>query len=419
MPHNFLGTELKVDNFRKGTFLDAFDEPTYLTFALDFKFDSDSGPNDSSISESRLWDSPLFDLKREQSAFKFLSNRGYTAQAQALKTFRSILQYLTFDAPWYFQSISGISGMYKQSSDMTKHNRGSGMSIEVTTLEAIDLRMQEVASLYRNAIFDLKYRRERIPDNLRWFSVDVYLAEFRNMRYRLPNIAASGAGVLGINTSTINNAVTTASQLTNNVSSFIGATTGNRGSGIDVSSVMKQFGFIKFSCRQCEFDFSDSISVGSTINIGGTSMQAATNKFKIKVGYFEEVSEFGDGSVIYDDPIKTAVKNPWGTKAIGSIFQGTANSLIRTGENLANGISSFSDGENAAKRASFDDTKAKAIDSISGITGGINKALLSAVSIIDPPVKNGALGEANQFGYATNNDQVPPRPAEPNDNVYD
>jgi len=415
--HNFLGTELKADNFRKGTFLDAFDEPTYLTFAIDFKFDSDSSMNASSIAESRLWDSPLFDLKSEQSAFKFLNNRGYTAQAKAIKTFRSLLQYLTFDAPWYFQSISGLTSMYKNTTDMSISNRGSSASVDVGTLEAVALRVQEIAALYRNIVFDLKYRRERVPDNLRWFSMDIYLPEFRNMRYRLPNIAASGANVLGINTSAINNAVTTASQLTNNVSNFIGAASNKRSAGFDISSVMKQFGYIKFTCRQCEFDFSDSASFSQTINIGGSSVSAATNKFKIKIGYFEEVAEFGDGSEIYDDPVKTDVKNPWGKRAIGSIFQGTANSLIKTGENLTNGISSFTDSGNNSKRASFDDTKAKAIDSISGITGGINKALLSAVSIIDPPIRN--LGDAKPIGYASRGDQVPGRPSAPNSNIYE
>ncbi len=63
MPHNFVGISRKLDNFRRGTILDPLDEPTYLSFAIDFNFESQNSITGSKrIDESRLWESPLFNL---------------------------------------------------------------------------------------------------------------------------------------------------------------------------------------------------------------------------------------------------------------------------------------------------------------------------------------------------------------------
>ena len=92
MPHNFTGLARKHDNFRKGTFIDPFDEPTYLTFALDFHFEKIAGTNTPTVDELHLWDSPLFNQESKHGAIDFLSRRGYKAQADGLATFREILR---------------------------------------------------------------------------------------------------------------------------------------------------------------------------------------------------------------------------------------------------------------------------------------------------------------------------------------
>lgn len=421
MPHNFLGTELKVNNFRKGTFADQFDEPTYLTFALDFKFENDPEAG-SKLSENRLWQSPLFDTGKGDkddidNATRFLFHRGYTQQASGLIQFKEILRYLTFDAPWYFQGISGLSAMYKGGTDVSLARAGSGAVLEISTLEAVDLRIFELATLYRNAIYDLKFRRERVPDNLRWFTMDIWLAEFRNIRYRLPGVAGAIAQVTGVNTAAIGNAVTSVSEITNNISGIAGAISGERDAGIDLASVLKQFGYMKFRCRQCEFDFSDTLPVGTDMKIGGTGITAAANKFKIKVGYFEEEARFADNTEVYDDPIKTEIKGKWGFRSAAALAEGTTGALFSAGENLAGGIGSFgSAGSN--KNDSPGEFGRKAREGLASIGNGtpINAALAAAVSLIDPPIDN--LGDAYSSGYATNGDEVPVRKDPPTGNVY-
>ncbi len=100
MPHNFLGLNRKHDNFRKGVFADPYDEPTYLTFALDFKFENT--PVSEPTAEAGLYNSPLFNPNKKEtdSAIGFLTNRGYSAQATGIATFTSILQYKNNDDPW-------------------------------------------------------------------------------------------------------------------------------------------------------------------------------------------------------------------------------------------------------------------------------------------------------------------------------
>ena len=424
MPHNFLGTELKVNSFRKGTFADPYDEPTYLTFALDFKFEND--PSDkigSKLSESRLWQSPLFDSGGRDdndvdNAQQFLISRGYTQQASGLKQFREIFRYLTFDAPWYFQGLSGLSAMFKGGNDVAQARAGTGAMIEVNALEAVDLRIFELAALYRNAIYDLKFRRERVPDNLRWFSMDIWLAEFRNIRYRIPGIGGTIAQITGVNTAAIGNAVTSISEISNNVSGIAGAIGGERDAGLDLASVLKQFGYIKFKCRQCEFDFSETLPIsGYDLKIGGTGINASANKFKIKVGYFEEESQFADNTEIYDDPSKTDIKGKWGFRSAAALAEGTAGAVFGAGENLVRGIGSFGSA-GSGKSDSPGEFGRKAREGLASIGNGtpINAALAAAVSLIDPPIDN--LGDAYSNGYVTNGDSVPPKKDPPTGNIY-
>jgi hypothetical protein len=373
MPHNFMSLSTKDNNFRKGVFLDSFDEPTYLTFALDFNFDS--VPSVTGADESALSNSPLFD---EDGAIKFLNGRGYTAQADGLATFKGIFKHLTYNAPWYFQEVSGLSRLFSNNTDMKKGLRTKDAELEISTLEAVDLRIAELAGLYRNSIYDMKYRRERVPDNLRWFSVDIYIAEFRNLRYRIPGEGQTLASTLGVDTGAIGNIV---------------------GGGNMVSNVMDQYGFIKFKCRQCEFDFSDTMPAASQVKVHGQGRSEETNSFKIKVGWVEEESKYGDGTRLYEDLTKTNIKNPWGLRKVANDVQNAGaflSNLPVVGESI----------KNAGQKVS---------DQLSKLGGYINPALKAASQFIDPPVN---LGDAYSQGYASNGDDVPKRPPATDQNVY-
>lgn len=345
MPHNFYGIQNKTDNFRKGFFTDPYDEPTFLTFAIDFSFE----PIDSQVGDIQLWDSPVF-RANAGSAVDFLKNRGYTAEANGLVVFKNILRYLTFDAPWYFQSISGLSTMWKAATDAEKPYKAKDAVLTINTLEAIDLRITELASIYRSAIYDKVYMRERVPDNLRWFAMDIYVAEARNIRYRIPGVGQNIATALGVNTATIGNIV---------------------GGGNVLSNVLEQYGYVKFKCRQCEFDFSDTFAGGTKLDVA-TTRTPATNSFKIKVGFFEEESRYADGSRLYDDRTRTDINNPWSGRSVGA-FAANVGSFL-------SGLPVIGDDLQQAGQS--------VQNALASVGGLINPALGAASNFLEPPVED-------------------------------
>jgi hypothetical protein len=341
--HNFIGISNKVDNFRKGFFTDPYDEPTFLTFAIDFNF-SDSNPI---LQDYHLWNSPLFS-EQEDGSINYLTRIGYSNQANGMKVFKEIFRYLTFDAPWYFQSIGGLNQLWAGATNVESGQKTKGVSLTIETLEAIDLRITQLASLYRDAIYDKTFLRERVPDNLRWFSMDIYIAEARNIRYRLPGLGQGIANTFGVNTASIGNIM---------------------GGGNLVSNVLEQYGFVKFKCRQCEFDFSESFAAGTKVDVK-TQKEQSTNSFKINVGFFEEESRFSDGTQLYDDPIKTEINNPWGIKQLGADLRNAASFL--------SGLPVIGD--------DIERAGASVQNALASVGGLINPALEAASRLVDPPV---------------------------------
>lgn len=342
--HNFIGIQNKTDNFRKGVYTDPYDEPTYLTFALDFIFDEVEGLQD----ESMLWKSMLFN--ENEGAIPFLNGRGYTANGSALKVFKEILRYLTFDAPWYFQEISGLDTFWKKAMDIESGQKTQKTELTIKTLEAVDLRMTELASIYRGSVYDLIHMRERVPDNLRWFSMDIYIAEARNLRYRIPGLGNEIAGTLGVNTGQLSAIV---------------------GGGNVLTDVLRQYGYVKFRCRQCEFDFSDSFAAGKTQSVE-TTTKPAMNQFKIKVGFFQEESRYADGTQLWDDSTRTMVKDPWKARELGV----TATNLGSFMTGLPNIGGDISQAGQAVQ------------NSLATIGGLINPALGAASSYLNPSPSN-------------------------------
>jgi hypothetical protein len=352
--HNFYGIQNKVNTFRKGLNFDRYDEPTWLTFSIDFRFEE--SPTFGDV----LWSSPLFAKPdAANSAQRYFGSVGHKDKEAQIKTFKEILEYLTFNAPWYFQSISGLDSLWTKGTDIVKATKET--TITINTLEAVDLRITELANLYRGAIFDKTHLKERLPDNLQWFAMDIYVAEVRNIRYTLGGNTGSLANTFGIGTAGVN---TVATQLANSGSAF--------SSELDVASVLKQFGYIKFKCRQCTFDFSKSFAGGSGELGVSPSSSPATNKFDIKIGFFEEESEYRDGTKLIDDPSISEVNNPWSQRNLnsqGANFLNSASNLPLVGGAVQSVADQFQ-------------------SSLQSIGGLINPSLAAATQYIAPASKN-------------------------------
>lgn len=382
--YNFFNVTGNVSRFRRGYLIDPYDEPTYLSFGIDFAFE---GLDPLTIDS--LWSSPLFKKSDKtgvstNSAMTYLGMIGRNDMEGALEYFIDLLQYVSTKTPWYFQSISGLEKMHAAATDMTKAKKYDHV-IEIDTLEAVDLRISRLANLYRAAIYDKEAMLARVPENLRWFSMDIWVAETRNIRFEVPGLAGNAANLLGINTSGLSKVAT---QVSSSLSGL--------GVGVDdLSSTIKQFGFVKFKCRQCEFDFSGSFAGGNKLDVG-TPKSPNNNSFAIKVGYFEEESGYVDGSKLYDGPGLNKVKDPWMLKVMSELSRAS---------DIVGGSAGLPFVGNLASKTV--EATANALNGIGGLTNRVTDPISRSLY---PPVK--------RIGDVYPDLQRPPSPNEIG-NVYD
>lgn len=342
--NNFFNISRKLENFRKGVInVDTLDEPTWLTFSIDFDFQSQKDYRD------KIATSPLFnEVASGQSAQIYLANRGLQRESDQLARFKGILRYLTDEAPWYFQGLTGLDKMWADATKMENNFKGAEKVLTIDTLEAVDLRITELADLYRSSIYDKTFMRENVPDNLRWFKMDIYVAEMRNLRNVLPQIAGidlgTGAGLLG--------------------------------SGNQFGNILDNFGFYKFECFQCEFDFSKSFAPGSEA-ISTASMDAPnTNKFDIKIGWYREGNSYASGI-----DTSESYRNRFDLTGLGSLPV------------IGDTITSYG---------------GKVQDALKKITNAPATVINQLVGEAQALVEGGSFGQASPFGYEQNGDIIPP-----------
>ena len=105
-------------------------------------------------------------------------------------------------------------------------------------------------------------------------------------------------------------------------------------------------------------------------------------------------------TIVYDDPVKTDIRNPWGSRNVGTSIQ-NAGSWLTGLPVIGDSIAGFGE---------------KVGDALGSIGGMINPALNAASNFIDPPVTE--LGDIYETGYESNGD-TPPKPGpEPSGNLY-
>jgi len=284
------GTALpsKINRFRKGS-ISSNEDPTYLTFFMDFsptvannflndpfKFNSLLMDMDETSLDCSLTTIPE---KLEISTIEYLARSenkkpNDSAAAKSLRQFQTILNNTYSAAPWYFQSITGISDLWKMSTSTTDVNKK--VTLTVNCLESVDLRILQMADHYRKAIYNKNTRSYQVPENMRLFAFDLYLFEIRNLK---------DFGTFSKSTSEF--------------------TKGNH--------------YLKFKCKLCEFDFSETLAGGITpIDVKAyTEDKPFSASFKIHVGFAIEESEFANADPITLDPASINL----------GIFSGAVNSL--------------------------------------------------------------------------------------------
>lgn len=172
----------------------SLDDPTYLGFDIRFDIKSplfngaDTGntqppnpPGDNANTDDANIRNTQATYPSGQSALGYLNKIGETTKASYLKAFVQGMLEVQRKRPYYFQTIEGITEAYNKTMNMTDPFLGSkgDEGITVGLLEAIDLKITALFNLYKLACYDVKYRRNIIPANLRYFNIDIDIIEIR------------------------------------------------------------------------------------------------------------------------------------------------------------------------------------------------------------------------------------------------
>jgi hypothetical protein len=279
----------KTDLFVKSSIADLQD-PVFLTFEIDFFPVSDDYPRYDGLYNSNLLIPPAdvdsldktFPTRSrppveilggggnqtvEYSACDWLDEYYGPNYAKALsnwqphpgKAMRNVITGLleVQSSPWYFSSIQGIGDLWKQSYRVKEGDNKATLTFNC--LESIRQPLTRIAENYTWAVYDSDRRAYRLPDNLRWFDMEIKLIEARNLVDHARNDSIISFG------------------RNDDLKLFQRDSAGNVTKGIKV---------ISFRCKMCEFDFSEFLSpAGVTEFTAATPDKAFSPSFKVNVGW--------------------------------------------------------------------------------------------------------------------------------------
>ena len=331
-----------------------YEDPTYLGFKVVFDFGVLPVRADDGLAPSPLFkvdnyvDQQFFPLNpfaQPQYSYKTGPNIAYYSAAGFLREreqkfprggkrsdmlyqFRNLLNDLVTNSPWFFQSIDGLDELEKvtrpgfpsSTDESFNPQRTADKVLTFNTLESLNLRMTALADLYNQATFDYDNMRELLPRNLRRFTMFIFVQEIRNF-FKTSRLIGSSAALTTINNladllgsgnnpgSNLGAATSVANQFGQefgqassggggSLSSFVGNVFNNSGADNDYSIFTNQQDqsgikpMLIYECRNCEFDFSDSTPIPSSINVGADSANPVGQSFKIIVGKVRKKSQY-------------------------------------------------------------------------------------------------------------------------------
>ena len=331
-------------------------------------------------------------LLQREGAFVGSSNQ--IKRAQALKQFQVLLNDINTNSPWFFQSIDGLdtlekiklSGFQTESgADDFDPQRTGGKFLVINCLESINLRISALANLYNQAVFDADNMRWLVPRNMRKFTMWIFVTEIRNF-YKTTRLTGSSTVLAALDnlSSTLTTNRNPGSNIAvndtggysvdgYNLSDPVENTSGNPGNSFSsfVSNVFDQSGVqsdvqafrnqqdqsgikpvLIYECQQCEFDFSESTPLGSSVDNGSSTADPVTQSFKIHVGKVRMKNQYpnirvdkkplilADGAFqdrtsvyVYDDSLSVERIASLANELITNFTSAAINDLINEGVN--------------------------------------------------------------------------------------
>ena len=269
-------------------------EPGWFYFKIFFKFNTNYG----------LFGGILEDENNSiNTAIQYLENckDSYTvnqiAEKQiALLKFVGSLSYINENAPWFFNSITGLD----KANSVKINEPFKNNEIEIGVKEdAVDMRLTTLFELYKYACFDNVNLKEIIPENLRKFDMTILVFHVP-LRYYQTGFQSMRNG-------------------THEYKSFNSEQFGDRMS------------YLMFTFANCEFDIDsiNSVIPGEISNETAFNLGKSNFKIKYKRVYKHTSNEwskifFGDGSNFVDNGKKYKSQSD----RIGAIITATENKSL-------------------------------------------------------------------------------------------
>ena len=246
------------------------------------------------------------------SAVAYLKAVGEENRAQYLMAFIQGLQEVVTTRPYYFQTITGLLESWQKSIEFSEdpYTGSTGADgVAIGCLEAIDLKMTALFNLYRMAVYDVRYKRMVLPNNLMRFTVYVDVHEIRKFK-------------------TVRNWIKSLnpSDTSTNTIDYVNENTSN----------------IRFKFQECIFDAGASgKAFDGVTNTGGN---ITTSEIKWNYGNMELISSYSGIDVgLPEDKrpakggIKSALKN-FAKDQLMNAAKGAVNKLERTVSSAIQGI---------------------------------------------------------------------------------
>jgi len=264
--------------------LDDWQDPTYLGFQIKIVDSANATADYDSLPHGLFTSKPI---ENPYSCYNYLMNRGETKRAGYILEFETMFRDLVNKYPWYFVKVSGLAESWKID---TKNNfRGKEKKIVIDTLESIDMRMTMILDLYRKAVYDTAYMRWAVPDNMRYFKMEIIISEVRPMKIGtagyLNSIYPGGIFVDG----------------TNFEETLPRSVNDDPGVGLyDSTAPWSPSTFIRFQYEECELDVFNEAPTFLE-NVGSSPETPAANKITIITNVIGEKNVYGLLGAIIDD----------------------------------------------------------------------------------------------------------------------
>lgn len=338
---------------KKGSyFKQDYDEPTYVTFKIDFVFD-DSEANTSNaynelpqpfltlkadtpkytdiydltnyeekmdddgnvtrlVNGSPIGDDIYVDVDAETfertsgyafySTYNYLIDQKESYRAKLLKEFIKMLRSLTKDYPYYFKSIEGINTLLKVDSGAGQRITNENNIITLKCYEGLDQRITQLLNTYKKIVWDDVYQRWVVPDMMRYFKMKIYISEIRNFHISSRfeegtqnNLNAQKGSSLRV--------INTISNILSKVKGLIASFNSSGAWGLLNNELNNYMPVTCITCNMCEFVIDDMFEHFGTLNSTNKNTPLDDVGIKIRIGNIMENSVYplgGDNGYFYN-----------------------------------------------------------------------------------------------------------------------